>query len=62
MQLLPQYPATIYHRQTSHPAEQSWRECGFSVAGLAGIQGLVASDVQFHLTIERADGVARETA
>lgn len=62
MQLLPQYPATIYHPQTSHPAEQSWRKCGFSLAGLAGIQGLVASDLKLHLTIERADSVARETA
>lgn len=60
--LLPQCPATIYHPQTSHPAEQSWRECGCSVAGLAGIQGLVASDLQFHLIIKRVDGVAGKTA
>lgn len=62
MQLLPRCPATIYHPQTSHPTEQSWRECGFSVAGLAGIQGLIAGDLQFRLIIKRADGVAGETA
>lgn len=62
MQLLPRYPATIYHSQTSHPAEQSWSKRGFRVAGLAGIQGLVASVMRFHLIIERADGVAGETA
>lgn len=50
------------HPQASYPAEQSWRECGFCVAGLAGIQDLVDSYLQFHLIIKRADGVAGETA
>ena len=62
MQLLPWCPGTIYHPQASHPTEQSWRECSFSVSGLAGIQGLVASDLQFHLIMKRADSVAGETA
>lgn len=62
VQLLPGCPATIYHPQTSRPAEQSWRECDFSATGLAGIQGLVASDLQLHLIIKRADGVAGEIA
>lgn len=62
MQLLPWCPATIYHPQASHPTEMSWRECSFSVSELARIQGLVASDLQFHLIMKRADGVAGETA
>lgn len=62
MLLLTWCPATTYHPQASRPAEQSWRECGFSVTGLAGIQGLVASYLQFHLIKKRADGVAGETA
>lgn len=55
-------PATILQPQTSHPAEQSWKERRFSVAGLAKIQGCVASDLPFHLVIKRADGIANETA
>lgn len=62
MQLLPWCPATIYHSQAPNPAEQNWRECVFSVAGLAGIQGLVDSDLQFHLMIKRADGVIDKIA
>lgn len=62
IQLLPWCPATIYHSQAPNPAEQNWRECVFSVAGLAGIQGLVDSDLQFHLMIKRADGVIDKIA
>jgi hypothetical protein len=37
------------------------REHGCSVAGLAGIQTLISSDLQFNFTSKRADDVAADT-